>query len=577
MRFKNFQRESATVLISGLIVSLLAITACGGGSSSSSGGSVTPEYTNPNLPRTDTQDWLIMYYCDADNNLEEFIMKDLNEMESVNLSAKKIKIIALVDRNPSYWDGDGDWSDTRAYEVKYDSGGFNTTLVSERVAISTLGISKNTSDAEVNMGSGDTLTKFIKFCTDNYPANHKMLLFTNHGGGWRDNPAAKKNRLKEIGVTKGVCWDESSSDAYLHTADLRTSIVAALGTGNKIDIIAFDACLMAMVEVAYELKDVANYMVASEETIPGYGFPYTAILNTLPSDLSTYTSVAFGTNIVDKYYNAYISGTNVENPGMTDTSVTLSLIDLSKITALTTAINTLGSGLMTDNGSSPNMNKRIVSQSFTESNYVDIKSYCTNETLRSTERTAVNTALTAAVIYNKAGSGKPGANGLSMFMPLKWTGAGEQAAYTSANILFAGAASSWTSYLKGITAPTATDLNEIEESANGGGIYVDIPTTGSVSETGYIYYAGDEDLYQVRSSDGTFRLTVSGTASGSVDIYYLNKSTGEIEGSVFVNTGNTINLSYNTATHVVMFYLHDGLGGFPVSATSYYTLTFTNN
>jgi hypothetical protein len=50
-------------------------------------------------------------------------------------------------------------------------------------------------------------------------------------------------------------------------------------TGKKLDILAFDCCLMASTEVAYELKDVASFMVASEETEGGAGWPYNKVLS----------------------------------------------------------------------------------------------------------------------------------------------------------------------------------------------------------------------------------------------------------------------------------------------------------
>lgn len=570
MSSKNFRRFIILLIKSVIILSVFTFTACGGGGGGG-GGEETPDYTNPNLPLTETQDWLIMYYCDADNDLEEYLMKDLNEMESVDLSSKKIKIVALVDRNASYWTGGGNWSDTRAYEIKYDSGGYNTTVVSERVAIEDLGISRNLSSAEVNMGSGATLTSFIEFCVTNYPATKKMLLLSNHGGGWRDNPAAKKKRLDRIGVTKAVCWDETNGDACLYTSELKTAISAALGS-DKLDIIAFDACLMGMVEVAYELKDVAYYMVASEETIPGYGFPYTQILNALPSDLSSYSPDTFGTSIVDQYYNAYHNGTNVEDPGETDESVTLALIDLSQIPALTTAINNLGSALDAANGSNANMDKRIISESFEVSDYVDIKDYCAKETLCSTERSVVTTAFNNAVIYYKAGSSNSDAYGLSIFMPLIWTGSGEQADYTSSNIQFVntGAAPDWRTYLTSLTATTATDQNEIEESANGGGIYTTVPAV----ETGYIYYSGDMDIYAI-TSDGTFNISYTYGGSGYVivDIYIYKKTTLELVANPFMTSPGNLDISYNVSTCAVEIYVY----GTTYSTTQPYILTFTNN
>ena len=47
---------------------------------------------------------------------------------------------------------------------------------------------------------------------------------------------------------------------------------------GKVDVLAFDACLMQMAEVAYEVKDLADYVVGSEETEPGPGYPYDPFL-----------------------------------------------------------------------------------------------------------------------------------------------------------------------------------------------------------------------------------------------------------------------------------------------------------
>lgn len=554
-------------LIVGIVLSLSFLTSCfdGGGGG---GGGITPDYSNSGLPRTDTQEWLIMYYCDADNDLEEVLMNDLNEMESVNLSGKKIRIVALVDRNASYWTGDGDWNDTRAYEIEYDSAGYNQTLVSKRIAIEPLGISRNTT-TELNMGSGTTLTEFIKFCNTNYPATKKMLLLSNHGGGWRDNPEAKKRRLEKIGLTKGVCWDETNGDDYLSASELRTAIASALGTGNKLDIIAFDACLMGMVEVAYELKDVANYMVASQETIPGFGFPYTQILTAYKDTL---TSEQFGRVIINNFNDAYINGSNVEDRTFQDNSVTLSLTDLSKIDALAVAINKLGEALDSYYSSNPSIDMRLQTESFENIDYMDIRDFCAKETRCQTERNAVTTAFDAAVIYNMAGSGNSGAKGLSIYMPLKWLDKGEQPDYTSANIQFARTAPSWRTYLMSITSPTATDRNEILEYEYGS-VTIDVPAAaGNIAETGYIYFNNDEDLYVV-NSDGTVRVTLTGGVTGQrVIIAMGNKTTFAINILGAMDTEKFYDVpAYDPAQFDLLLIVYG-----PTSTSNAYTLSLTN-
>ena len=54
--------------------------------------------------------------------------------------------------------------------------------------------------------------------------------------------------------------------------------------GQKFDLIVFDACLMGTLECAYALKDVGEYMIASEDITPTDGIYYTTWLNSLSAD-----------------------------------------------------------------------------------------------------------------------------------------------------------------------------------------------------------------------------------------------------------------------------------------------------
>ena len=69
------------------------------------------------------------------------------------------------------------------------------------------------------------------------------------------------------GKRGGGAISDMSHNGWMTTPEIRKSIEKGMaGEGKQLDVIAFDACLMASAEVAYELKDVAQYMVASEET-----------------------------------------------------------------------------------------------------------------------------------------------------------------------------------------------------------------------------------------------------------------------------------------------------------------------
>jgi hypothetical protein len=93
-----------------------------------------------------------------------------------------------------------------------------------------------------------------------------MIDLWDHGGGWY-----------------GLCSDDTGNDEGIRDSlsldEMAKGIDAALEDGGKLDIIASDACFMGTIEVAYECRNIGDYMVASVTTVPGYGWDYTMFLN----------------------------------------------------------------------------------------------------------------------------------------------------------------------------------------------------------------------------------------------------------------------------------------------------------
>ena len=63
-------------------------------------------------------------------------------------------------------------------------------------------------------------------------------------------------------------------ETQIETTDLADAMADA---GFHTEYILFDACYMSSVEVAYELKDVTHYLIASPTEVLSYGFPYTTM------------------------------------------------------------------------------------------------------------------------------------------------------------------------------------------------------------------------------------------------------------------------------------------------------------
>ena len=169
-------------------------------------------------------------------------------------------------------------------------------------------------DGSDSMTKSSTLTRFINYCKQNYPANRNILIFWDHGGG----------------SISGYGYDErypSSGSMTLKGIDDALS-----ASGMKFDFIGFDACLMATFENALMIEKYADYMIGSEETEPGVGWYYTNWLSTLSSNTSTPT-LEIGKLITDDFVE-YCAR---KCPGQ---KTTLSVTDLAELSATVPSVFT---------------------------------------------------------------------------------------------------------------------------------------------------------------------------------------------------------------------------------------------
>jgi hypothetical protein len=166
-----------------------------------------------------------------------------------------------------------------------------------------------------------------------------------------------------------------SISLYLTPVDLRIALQVVTPLPNKntqFDLIAFDACSMSMFEVAYELRDCAQYMVASQEEVPDLSFPYSAIVPSFQrqgTDLETLLREGVYTYI--QTYEDYIDDT------VTDMKpATLSALRLSACRDLKEALRRLACALCLAKGkpSLPSLliKARESARDFVSGLYVDL-------------------------------------------------------------------------------------------------------------------------------------------------------------------------------------------------------------
>lgn len=253
--------------------------------------------------------WTFMTYVMGDTDLEPYALDDLTEMASVG-SSEDLNIVAMVDRSPDYSD-DGvlnlpDWEDTKLLEVQED----------EFAVVEELG--------ELDTGSSDTLASFIETAITQYPAENYALLLWDHGGGW-----------------VGMGADETNDEDGLELDEISQGIDEGLSAAgvDKLDLLGFDACLMATFEVASTLSPYADYLVASEEVEPGHGWNY-AQLQVIEENPAI-AAPELATAMIEGY------SAQAEDEG-TESDITLGLLDLSAVDDLEAAMNDVAEAYVAD-------------------------------------------------------------------------------------------------------------------------------------------------------------------------------------------------------------------------------------
>ena len=250
-----------------------------------------------------------------------------------------------------------------------------------------------------SMGDADTLSDFLTFCNENYPADHTMVLFWDHGGG----------------TLEGACSDELYDMDSLSLDEIYEAFANSnnLSSDNPpYDIVGFDCCLMSTLDVANVLSDVAKYMVASEESEPGCGWDYYTFVRELANNPNM-TPEELGRIIC----SSYIELCNDVEP---ESNATLALLDLGKIKPVIDAYDAVGLSaikLTTDDVSFFTDFARTVgtSKGFEMSDLYDLGDFAEKIRDRVPEADNLHNAIKDMVIFNATGKRAGNATGISFY------------------------------------------------------------------------------------------------------------------------------------------------------------------
>jgi hypothetical protein len=385
------------------------------------------------------QTWTIMLYQDADDQiLEKDIFVDFNEAERVG-SSDRVNIVSQIDRFAGAFQGDGNWTGARRYYLTQDN---DLDYINSQI-VQDLG--------EVDMSNGSTLVDFVQWAAQNYPADHYVLILSDHGmgwpGGWSD-PAPGGRESSRVPLVSRL-----GKNLYLMNLEESLRKIHDAAGIERFEIIGMDACLMGQLEVMTALQPHTRYAVASEETEPALGWAYASFLG----DLVTNPDMS-GAELSQKIVNSYIDddqritdpaaradfmqggsplgGIFGFNPPSAEEvarqvrqDITISAIDLDALPALNSSMNDFAFQLQNED---PRViaEARNFAQSYTSifgrevppsyidlGHFVSLVSQNTGNTNLQGAASTVLSDLGKVVIANKKGAGKKGSTGLAIYFP----------------------------------------------------------------------------------------------------------------------------------------------------------------
>jgi hypothetical protein len=292
-------------------------------------------------------DWLVMLFLGGERDLLPFGRMLLDEAALVG-SSDRMAVVA---------------------EIEPATAGeqpLRGPILTGEIALQKIGVTKTKSHSE-------TIIEFVDHSKENYEARNRALILWDHGNGWQNVHVFEKVvAATEVANERDEAQTGDSQPLFVN--DLR----AVLDEKRDIAVVGFDACLMSMIEIAFQLRDRAQFMVASQHLQPAArGWPYEALLRALTLNPRMEPEELVRT-MVDTYAGSY--------NGAGD-AVTLSGLRLSaEVDRAVAAIDSFASALLdaihdSDHNTNGSLRGDVVmarrhSQVFGNPDYIDIVSFC---------------------------------------------------------------------------------------------------------------------------------------------------------------------------------------------------------
>ncbi len=260
----------------------------------------------------------------------------------------------------------------------------------------------------------DTLADFLKFCDEEYPADHRILVLWDHGGG-------------AMGYGQDDIYNSSMSLENIQNA--LSQVCSGDAENPYYDIIGFDACLMASLENAHSLYGYGRYLVGCEETEPGGGWSHDVYLEAMSND-PTMSPAAIGEKIVDSFVDFYMEkNCEMGNIPLYSITTSFSLIDLNAAEEAYQAYCDLNekllqdavadNSLLTKIGTAAQDSTRLSGEAYKIYNLIDLGNYMEALSAYYPEECGKVLEKTEdAVLYHRSNGYLSEAEGINVYMPV---------------------------------------------------------------------------------------------------------------------------------------------------------------
>jgi len=191
--------------------------------------------------------WTVMVYMSGDNDLEYYVIPDIETELALTGSSRDVQVVALADRGPGPSTGPADWKSTLLFHVTEEMP------ASPEYAIEDWG--------ERNMADPQTLIDFVTWAKTNYPADHYALYFWGHGWNWHPGYVMRDD-----------------TDAGTMDYEEQKAAIPSLGF---IDVVGYDGCNMSSIEIFDLWHGHATAVTSSQEFVFSEGVQYDVVLRDL--------------------------------------------------------------------------------------------------------------------------------------------------------------------------------------------------------------------------------------------------------------------------------------------------------